>query len=269
MKPIIRTLWIGGSLSRLEKVCLASFVHHGHKVVLYVYDKVDNIPNGVTVEDASDIVKRDKIFTYGKITGQGKGSYAGFANYFRYKMLKKYPNSFWVDADMICLKPFELNNDLIFCYESESVINNAVIGTKLENNELFDELIKYCENPFKVKKWDTSKIVIKKIYGKIIGRGQSSYIPWGLTGPKALTGFVNKLALQSYGVDSIYYYPVLPDSWRDIFFTDKITFEGLADSYGLHLWNEYLRRDGVDKNAKMDADSIYEKIISRYNLDDY
>ncbi|GAW96960.1 hypothetical protein MTCD1_02583 [Colwellia marinimaniae] len=31
----IRSLWIGGALSRLERVCLNSFLRAGHKVFLY------------------------------------------------------------------------------------------------------------------------------------------------------------------------------------------------------------------------------------------
>jgi len=43
----IRSLWIGGALSRLERVCLTSFLRAGHKVYLYTYDEVSNIPDGV------------------------------------------------------------------------------------------------------------------------------------------------------------------------------------------------------------------------------
>ncbi|HIF9091538.1 TPA: hypothetical protein ACX6NR_000468 [Photobacterium damselae] len=269
MKPVIRTLWIGGSLSRLEKICLASFLYHGHRVVLYVYDKVDNLPRGVEVADASEIVPKDKIFTYGKITGQGKGSYAGFANYFRYKMLLIHPNSFWVDADVICLKPFLLEDELVFCYESQTTINNAVIGSKNKGHKLFYELIEYCENPFKIKKWDTIKIMMKKLYGRFWGKCKTEFIPWGLTGPKALSGYVFKLNLEKYSVASPFYYPILPSNWKDIFLDENINISDLGDAYSIHLWNEYLRRDGIDKNQKMNPNSLYEKIISEYKLDSY
>ena len=32
MSNIIQTLWIGDSLSPMERLCLASFVYHGHDV---------------------------------------------------------------------------------------------------------------------------------------------------------------------------------------------------------------------------------------------
>ena len=49
----IRSLWIGGALSRLERVCLTSFLRAGHKVYLYTYDEVLNIPEGVEVLEIS------------------------------------------------------------------------------------------------------------------------------------------------------------------------------------------------------------------------
>ncbi len=62
MLPEIKTLWIGGDLSRLERVCLASFIAHGHKVTLYTYGDVGNIPKGVVLEDANKIIDSSKVF---------------------------------------------------------------------------------------------------------------------------------------------------------------------------------------------------------------
>jgi hypothetical protein len=41
-----------------------------------------DIPNGVTIHDANKIIPAEKIFKY-----KNNGSYAGFANLFRYKLL--------------------------------------------------------------------------------------------------------------------------------------------------------------------------------------
>ena len=44
----MQTLWIGEPF-KIEQLCLKSFIDNGHIVHLYVYDKVENIPEGVTV----------------------------------------------------------------------------------------------------------------------------------------------------------------------------------------------------------------------------
>lgn len=263
----IRSLWIGGALSRLERVCLSSFLRAGHKVYLYTYDEVLNIPEGVEVLDANLILPRDKIFTYGAVTGKGKGSYAGFANHFRYEMLLKCSNTYWVDMDVICLSPFYIENELDFGFENDTYINNAVIGTKNSGNKLFSDLSNYCNNPFQFTSWDTFKFLIRKFIGRTWGRGDFSYLPWGITGPKALTGFVKKGKLLNYAAPVRKYYPISSADWKKIFFAsdEHINLDG---AQAVHLWNEQLRRDNLDKNTIFDKESLYERLISELKLDE-
>jgi len=267
MLPLIKTLWIGGDLSRLEHICLASFIVQGHKVQLYTYGDVGNVPDHVEILDANIILPESKIFTYGKATGAGKGSYAGFANYFRYQMLLHSENAYWVDADVLCLRPFPSIDTLIVGREDNTFVNNAVIGVEKPSHELFEQLCMYCESPFSINSWDSWKIVFKKIYGRIVGRGSLDYLPWGLTGPKALTGFLSKLDLGRYAMDSESFYPVPHDDWKSIFMPSNLTKNDFSSSYCIHLWNEHLRRNGIDKNSTMSPDSLYEKLIFEYKLD--
>ena len=201
------------------------------------------------------------------VTGKGKGSYAGFANHFRYEMLLKCSNTFWVDMDVICLAPFYINDELDFGFENETYINNAVIGTKSAGNKLFSNLSKYCDNPFQFTRWDTFKFLIRKLIGRTWGRGDFSYLPWGITGPKALTGFVKKGELLNYAAPVQKYYPISSADWKKIFFAsdEHINLDG---AQAVHLWNEQLRRDNLDKNTVFDKESLYERLISDLKLDE-
>jgi hypothetical protein len=78
----IQSLWIGGALSPMEQLSIASFLHHGHAFDLYVYDEVTNVPIGTTLRDANEILPRDRIFRY-----REHDTVSGFSNYFRYRML--------------------------------------------------------------------------------------------------------------------------------------------------------------------------------------
>lgn len=42
----IGTLWIGGSLSWLEQLCLKSFVDAGQPITLFAYAPIPNVPAG-------------------------------------------------------------------------------------------------------------------------------------------------------------------------------------------------------------------------------
>ncbi len=43
---IVQGLWIGNKLSLLEQLSLKSFMANGHEYHLYIYDDVENIPEG-------------------------------------------------------------------------------------------------------------------------------------------------------------------------------------------------------------------------------
>src|SRR5882724_3783872 len=116
----MQSLWIGDRLSTMERLSIGSFLHHGHAFDLYVYDKVENVPNGTTVRDANAILPRSQIFTY-----QENGSFAGFANHFRYKLLVER-GGWWVDLDTVCLQPFSFPDDYVFASHLQKDGNQIV-----------------------------------------------------------------------------------------------------------------------------------------------
>ena len=122
---------------------------------------------------------------------------------------------------------------------------------------MFSHLVSYCERPFQLKKWDDFKVTLKKLYGYIIKGSSSDYIPWGLTGPIALTGYVKHLKLTEYAVGKKYFYPVETNEWKKMFYADKSELE-LENTFFLHLWNEQLRREKINKNQAFNLKSIYE-----------
>src|SRR5687768_4377244 len=107
--PVIQSLWIGKSLSVMERLSISSFLKNGHPFHLYVYEAVKGIPEGVTIKDASDVLPTDKIFI-------SFDSYAHFSDIFRYKLLLEKGN-YWVDTDIICMKPFTRSTDYVFASE--------------------------------------------------------------------------------------------------------------------------------------------------------
>ena len=95
---IVQSLWVGNKLSRMEYYSILSFLKLGYTFHLYTYEKVENVPKGTTVMDGNKIMSKEEIF-------QLKSTYLPFADIFRYKML--YMNGgYWVDLDMIAIKPF-------------------------------------------------------------------------------------------------------------------------------------------------------------------
>jgi len=103
----VNFLWIGDSIGKMEQLTLKSFLDHGHESVLWAYNtKLANVPAGVQVQDAREIIPEDRVFSY---TGTGdcrKGSYGGFSDIFRYYLLLKI-GGWYCDMDVTCLNSFE------------------------------------------------------------------------------------------------------------------------------------------------------------------
>ena len=97
----------------MEQLSIASFLQNGHEYHLYVYDAVQNVPTRAVIKDANEILPASRIFQY-----KHQASYAGFANFFRYKLLLER-GGWWVDTDVICLKPFDFADEYVFATETD------------------------------------------------------------------------------------------------------------------------------------------------------
>src|ERR1700675_312106 len=111
MSDVIQSLWVGPRLSAMERLSITSFLKNGHSYILYVYGPVEGVPEGVELKDANEILPSAAIFTY-----PDYATYSGFSNFFRYKLLLER-GGWWVDTDIICLKPFIFDAEFVFSSE--------------------------------------------------------------------------------------------------------------------------------------------------------
>src|SRR5688572_29281920 len=117
-------LWVGPSLSPLERACIASFLQHGHQFELYVYGPVTGVPDGCRLEDAASILPADRVFVH--TDGEAQGSVAAFADVFRYELLHRR-GGWWVDLDVFCLSPALPDAGFVIGRQSQNVINGAIL----------------------------------------------------------------------------------------------------------------------------------------------
>jgi hypothetical protein len=143
------TLWVSDNncLPELQQVSLKSMLLTGHEVILYVYEDLENAPDGIKTADANEILDESNIFVYKK--GFNKGSYSGFANWFRVKCLYE-TGSAWFDCDIISIKNItEINRygPLISSqYNPDGGLgpNNAFLRLK-KGDELLKYMLDYME----------------------------------------------------------------------------------------------------------------------------
>lgn len=257
MNNTIQSLWIGSELSAIEHLCITSFLYHGQEYHLYVYDDVKNLPPGVILKDANEILPRSQIFTYAKI-----GGYGGFADWFRYCLLYKY-GGYWVDTDVVCLKPFDFSNEIVFGQVGPSYMGNGVLRFPVQS-PILKQLITLCEKPNQFMPWDNLVMKFGKVRRILMGNRPNNILH-AETGPHAITNLLTHHGLIDNAKPFYYFYPTAGVQWQAAFDgTLPYTLEFFANSYTIHLWNEMMRQAEFDKNGTFPPNSLFELLKRRY-----
>lgn len=233
---LIQGLWIGSELSVMEQLSISSFLANGHDYHLYVYGDLKYIPRGTVVMDAREILPSARIFQYKYIP-----SYAGFANFFRYKLLLER-GGWWADLDTICLKPFDFPGEYVFStqisHRGREVATSCVIRAPARS-----DVMAYA--------WDVCQ------------RKNPARLVWGETGPTLMAKAVKRFGLDRYKASYRAFCPIDYEDWWKVL---QPGFEPSFDerTYAIHLWNEMWRRAGQDKNAQYHPNCLYEKLKRAY-----
>lgn len=227
------SLWVGRPLSKIENLCLSSFIYHGHSFNLFVYDMSLVVPEGVTKLDAREIIEEKKIF-------KTDNSYGPFADMFRYKMIQSTGLT-WTDTDNICLTKKWKFPEYLFGMQGgpHKIVANGVLRAP-KDSDFIAELV------------DISQSFKKKD------------IVWGEIGPQLVTQKIHEYKLEKYIQEPEVFYPINYWEWKDIFDPEMRSkvLRRSAHSHTLQIWNQMLNREGADKDdfPKKSAIDYYYKM---------
>ena len=228
------SLWIGNPLSKVEQTALASFIYYGHSLTLFVYDMGMIVPNGVIKQDANIIIPESEIFKV-------QNSYGPFADMFRYTMIHKTGLT-WTDTDSICLRSDWNFGDYLFGFEENDRLANGILRMPQES-ELIKFLIKNSV------KYDKTKIV------------------WSEIGPLLVTKGAKKFDVLKYAQPPEVFYPIHFWQWKKIWDKKYLqeVLDKCKDAHTLQIWNQFLNREGVDKN-KLPKGSAIDYFYNKFCL---
>lgn len=229
VKNTVHGLWIEGNLSPLELLTIHSFLAQGYHFFLWSYD-IDrsNIPEEVIVKDARAIIPEEEIFFYRQKNqfGHGKGSFAGFSDIFRYKLLYEY-GGWWTDMDITCLKRLP-EPDYFFRANKTS---SSAIGNLI-----------FCMPQSPVMKW---------CYEQAVSSVHPLNKNWALP-IQILNDGIQQFELQSY-IQSI----SNKDSWLEV--SQLINNRKIPDEYYcIHWMNEEFRRLKISKSSFPSDSNLYQ-----------
>jgi mannosyltransferase OCH1-like enzyme len=231
---VIQGLWIGPELSLMEQLSIASFLQNGHEYHLYVYDEVREVPSGTVIKDGNEILPASRIFQY-----KHSPSYAGFANFFRYKLLLER-GGWWVDVDVVCLRPFDFGEEHVFATEifrGSEVVSSGIIKAPV-GSPAMEYAWRVCENK------------------------NPELLKWGETGSKLISEAVRQFSLERSVMDTRVFCPFGYQDWHRVLEPETEVLN--ANSYAIHLWNEKWRESNQDKNGTYPATCVYEQLKQKY-----
>jgi hypothetical protein len=193
----------------------------------------------VSIRDASTLISPDRFFTYE--SGAGKGSPAAFANLFRYRLLAE-KGGWWVDTDVVCLSSTVPNFRQFFAWQDAEFVNNAIIFFEAQHPAMI------------------------RCHSRAEELGSS--VQWGGTGPRLLTEVLRDLGCVDQAHPSSVCYPVYYSEALDLLkpSASAVISERIKSSFFLHLWNEILRRNEIQKQCLPPRDSVLRQLIERHQV---
>ena len=233
----LNSLWVGDQLGSLEQLCILSALAAGHPFHLYSYEpsKLRGVPGGVEVRNAAEVMPRERLLAYAD-----SDSYALGANFWRYEMLA-LGLGYWVDLDILLLRPFEFKEDYVFGREQEGTVNNAVLLAP-ENSALVRDL---RELPPRIGRppWYGPRRSAQYFLRRIReGRLRLEDYPWGTFGPGLLGYLIEKHGLTDFAQPHQVFYPVSWHRARMLYGPNEQVESVLSEqTRAIHLYNSQLR----------------------------
>lgn len=165
----ISTFWHGSYLRPVDRLCLMSMIKAGHKVKLYSYEEIKNVPENIELCDAREVIsysvlnRLDPDFP----NYRPQVTIAQFSDFFRV-FLMKMRNTVWLDTDVYLVKPFKIDPTKVWlAYESKKRLGVSAFYLPV-NNPIIKEFENYLESDNILPNWlGFKRGVLKPLYFQI------------------------------------------------------------------------------------------------------
>lgn len=203
-------------------------------MALYCYSIPTEVPRGISIRDANEILPERTLFF------DRNGSVAVFSDWFRYELQRRNAGT-WIDTDVYMISPLDQTRPYLFGRQDDEIINNAIFRVPAESPLLL-ALIALFEST-RIPRWLPTRDKFRAhLRFWLSGKSQIGQLPWGTTGPQALTSLARHCNLDGHALPQNAFYPVPWQNARWILepgvdISDFVS----ADTVAVHLWNECIK----------------------------
>lgn len=194
MVPDVVTFW-HGPLDALRTLCLRSQVRAGHRVTLYSFEPLAELPEGIVNADAEDVLPRafaERLRPSGPNGEWRDWTTLQFSDFFRMRLMARNAG-LWLDADVLLWKPIEIDPAKpYFAWEKPRQLGNSVLYLPADDSIVaaFTTLMQQAEL---TPDWLALRHRLTFTLHKFRGRSQRlSDIRVAIFGPAALTALAQR-----------------------------------------------------------------------------
>ena len=237
MRPDVVTFW-HGPLDALRLTCLRSQVAAGHKVTVYSFEPLAQLPDGVGNAEAGAILPH--TFSEKLRPPQPDGSWRDwtilqFSDFFRMRLMASGAG-LWLDADVLLLKPVEIDaTKPYFAWEGLGQLGNSVLYLP-PGDAIVAAFAKLMAQEELTPDWLSLRHRLTFTLRRLRGdSNRLSDIRVAIYGPAALTALARRAGDLRYALPKKSFYAVHADPRR---FFEPSDFSGLIGDpgiIGLHI----------------------------------
>ena len=236
MRPDVVTFW-HGPLDALRQTCLRSQVAAGHKVTVYSFEPLAQLPDGVGNAEAEAILPH--AFSEKLRPPQPNGTWRDwttlqFSDFFRMRLMERNAG-LWLDADVLLLKPVEIDPAKpYFAWEHRRQLGNSVLYLP-SGDPIVAAFASLMRQDELTPDWLALRHRFTFAARKLRGLRRLSDIRVAIYGPAALTALARRAGELSYALPKKSFYAVHADP--KLFFepSDFSALIGDPDIIGLHI----------------------------------
>ncbi|MDJ0640361.1 MAG: glycosyltransferase family 2 protein, partial [Paracoccaceae bacterium] len=247
-----------------EQLCVQSFLDAGHHVVLYSYEPIGAVPDGVEHRDAAEILPET-----GFLVHERTGSPALHSDLFRYRLLEKADRLIWADTDAYCRRRFRPVDGHLYGWESAHHVNGGVLGLP-SDSETLAALLEFTRDEFAIPPWEKrgkrKEWQAAKDAGTPVHVGEQT---WGVWGPHAITHFLHQTGEIERALPQVALYPYSFARRRKLV-TAGVDHAGVItdDTQSIHLYGRRIRKRLAERDQGLpDPDSLVGQLLLKHRID--